>query len=330
VSRLTVVIPALDSTSALENSLVSALEHRPMGCDVIVVLRKPYADPYDLAGEVRFIDAPRRADAAECIRVGVAAARTDFVFVLMAGCEVTAGWSDMALKHFANPRIAAVVPRLAPASDPTQTVCHGVRLLPGGKRLIHTGPAPLGEELFAGVWAPAISAGFYRLAAIASVDAFSSAMGGPLADARLAVALHSNRWLVAWAPASVVLSDAAALESAASRVSLAWHSQRLALETAAKFGGARSLQGVASVMLGEFFRSLPSPMALVLIAVRLAASMLGPGRAKLAASPTAAGPPAAGQSDAALKGTLEPGIRRVDRSHGRERREQTAQAAKRG
>lgn len=323
MSRLTVVIPALGSTNALENSLVSALEHRPPGCDVIVVLREPYADPYELAGEVQFVHAPRRADAAECIRLGMAAAKSEFVFVLAAGCEVSAGWSDAALKHFANPRIAAVVPRLASAVEPSKILCQGVRLLPGGKRIIHAGPPPLGEELFAGAWAPAIAAGFYRMTAISAVDGFS--LGGPLADVRLAAALHCNRWLVAWAPTSVVLGDCAAVKPDAGRVSLAWSSQRLALETASMFGASRTARSAASVMAGEFFRSLPSPLAFALVAARLAALLLGPGPAKFSPRPAAERAP-----EAVAPGAAATGIRRIDRSHSRDRRETVAQPVKRG
>ncbi len=105
MSRLTVVIPALGSTSALESSLVSALEHRPQGCDIVVVLRERYADPYELAGEVRFLQTDSQADLARMIHAGVATADSDYVFVLLAGCEITAGWSDAALKHFANPAL---------------------------------------------------------------------------------------------------------------------------------------------------------------------------------------------------------------------------------
>ena len=57
--RLAIIISAVGSIEALENTLVSVLENRPADCDVVVVHSKPYSDPYELKNEVRFVSAPR-------------------------------------------------------------------------------------------------------------------------------------------------------------------------------------------------------------------------------------------------------------------------------
>jgi len=58
VPRLAVVIPFEGNTKALEDTLVSVLENRPDDSEVLVVLGKPYQDPYALGDEVEFVAAP--------------------------------------------------------------------------------------------------------------------------------------------------------------------------------------------------------------------------------------------------------------------------------
>ena len=55
VPRLAIVISAIGSIESLEGTLVSVLENRPADCEILVVLNRPYSDPYDLQGEVRFV-----------------------------------------------------------------------------------------------------------------------------------------------------------------------------------------------------------------------------------------------------------------------------------
>ena len=55
--RLSIVIPAAD-TAALEETLVSVLENRPADCEIIAALAVPYADPWNIGEEVRFMQAP--------------------------------------------------------------------------------------------------------------------------------------------------------------------------------------------------------------------------------------------------------------------------------
>ena len=54
MARLAIVITDGGSIESLESTLVSVLENRPPDCEVLVALAGPYADPYELSGEVRF------------------------------------------------------------------------------------------------------------------------------------------------------------------------------------------------------------------------------------------------------------------------------------
>ena len=57
MTRLSIIIPVLGHSTRLDDTLVSVLENRPANCEIIVVHTEPYDDPYDLAGEVRFLEA---------------------------------------------------------------------------------------------------------------------------------------------------------------------------------------------------------------------------------------------------------------------------------
>jgi hypothetical protein len=311
--RLAIVIPALGPTDALENSLVSVLERRPPGCEIIVALNAPYADPYDLAEEVRFVDAARGVGLAELLVCGVSAAEAPIVHVLSAGCEVTDGWTS-AMAHFENARVAAVVPRIAALDDRERTLSHGVRLLPGGLRTIHSGSPPSSDEQLKGVWGPTLLAGFYRRSALDAVGASFVGLGDEFADVLLAAALHRSRSLIAWEPASLVLADAASVVPQTGKLRRAWRSQCLWTQTKDLFGERQSLTGLMSVTMGEFFGSLPWPSAIGQPLARLAATVLGAGRRSAVAQTPPANAP---------KPVFEQAFRRRDRGHSAGERRET-------
>ena len=67
MTRLSIIIPVLGNPTRLDDTLVSVLENRPANCEIIVVHTRPYDDPYELSGEVRFLKARRKAGLAECL-----------------------------------------------------------------------------------------------------------------------------------------------------------------------------------------------------------------------------------------------------------------------
>ena len=58
IPRLSIVIPMTTGAGDLEDTLVSVLENRPDESEIVVVLARPYADPWNLRDEVRFVQAP--------------------------------------------------------------------------------------------------------------------------------------------------------------------------------------------------------------------------------------------------------------------------------
>ena len=186
---LSIVIPTVADTAALEETLVSVLENRPPDCEIVVPLACPYDDPWNIRDEVTFVDAPRAARLVACTNLGIAASRGQIVHVLAAGWRATPGWTDRPMEHFAVADIGAVVPAVVAEDDPARVVEVGVRIARGGRRVAGTAPRQAGAELASGTSA-LLEAGFWRADVLQLAGpGFSTACGDALADADLAAAV---------------------------------------------------------------------------------------------------------------------------------------------
>lgn len=185
---LSCVIPAVGTIADLEATLVSVLEKRPVDCEIIIVLNRPYADPYGLKDEVRFVELIGGGTAA-CATLGIQVCDGEIVHVLAAGLEVDDGWIDAALSHFDDPEVAAVAPVIRSAVQPDRVLAAGVKYGRGGRRIVCTKP-PRSSAEPSGALGATIEAGFYRKSALAALgDGLPVAVGDGLADVDLALGL---------------------------------------------------------------------------------------------------------------------------------------------
>jgi hypothetical protein len=203
--RLSVIVPAT-SVAALEETLISVLEHRPEGCDVVVALGTPYDDPWNIREEVTFVDLPKGSGLVDCINAGVAASSGDVIHILAAGWKAVDGWTVPAMRHFASGRVAAVVPLAVSEADRFQPVSAGIRRTAGG-RSVTVVPSRKGGGIVTGRLpaAPMIEAGFWRADVLHDIG-FSKACGDALAAADMAAALVASRADVVLEPESRVVS----------------------------------------------------------------------------------------------------------------------------
>jgi len=202
---LTVVIPALDAT-ALEETLVSVLEHRPDGCDVVVALGMPYDDPWNIGEEVTFVTAAPGTGLVGCVNAGVEAAAGDVIHVLAAGWRATAGWADAAMRHFTRSDVAAVVPLAVADADRDQPVSAGIRRTRSGRSLtVVPRRTPTGISTGRLPDAPELEAGFWRAGLLHDVG-FSRACGDALAAADMAAAVAALSAQVVLEPESRVVA----------------------------------------------------------------------------------------------------------------------------
>jgi hypothetical protein len=192
VPRLSIVIPCLGGAAEFDGTLVSVLQNRPADCEVLVVHAEPYDDPYDLAHEVRFVEAPRRS-LVELINSGLQQVRGEIVHVLACGLEVAEGWTAAAVRHFDDAEIAAVSPVILD-SDHTAVVAAGVRWSLGGARVLVSDQRVLSAgagRLRTKILGPTLPAGYYRRDVLLALGGFEPSLGDELADVGLALDIEA-------------------------------------------------------------------------------------------------------------------------------------------
>ncbi|TWU08058.1 hypothetical protein [Stieleria varia] len=111
IPRVSIIVPQAAENDSFESTLVSVLENRPTGCEVLVAHDGHYRDPFALGDEVDFIDAGSTS-LLEMIRAASDVARARFVHVVVPGCRVTPDWVNGALDQFEDLDVAAVAPTL--------------------------------------------------------------------------------------------------------------------------------------------------------------------------------------------------------------------------
>ncbi|MDX1944841.1 MAG: glycosyltransferase family 2 protein [Pirellulaceae bacterium] len=178
--RLSILIPCLGGAAEFDGTLVSVLQNRPAGCEILVVHTEPYDDPYNLAGEVRFVRASGRT-VVELVNEGTQAAKGEVLNILACGLEVSENWTTPALAHFADDEVAAVAPTLLDRDR--QPLAAGVRWTLGGAR-------KLAVARSFQVVAPLLAAGFWRRSAVLAHGGFEATLGDDLADVGLGLALR--------------------------------------------------------------------------------------------------------------------------------------------
>ncbi len=197
--RFSCIIPVVGDVRHLEATLVSVLANRPDDCELLVVLSTPYDDPYDLASEVRFLEAAPATGYVGCANLGVRASAASIVHLLAAGLEVSEGWSDAALEHFRDPTVAAVAPVVRAASGEQRVLNAGAVYTCGGRRKVCEqlpGDAVVG---------PAAAAAFYRKSALIGLGGLSEELGGELADVDVALMLSAAGWRTVVEPRAEVV-----------------------------------------------------------------------------------------------------------------------------
>jgi GT2 family glycosyltransferase len=201
----------------LRPCLGSVLSHAPAGTEVLVVddsspggCVSAAAREFPGMGVLR-----RRRQGGFCAsaNAGVRAARHPVVELLNDDAQVTAGWAEAALAHFADPEVAAVAP-LVLCGQPGEGGQAGVpRVDSAGDRYFVGGVAgkrghgqPLGpEHLRPGpVFGASGSSAFYRREAVLAVGGLPEEFGAYFEDVDLAFRLHRGGWRVQYEPGSRV------------------------------------------------------------------------------------------------------------------------------
>ncbi len=253
--RLSIIIPVLDSTTLLEEGLVSVLQYRPADCEVIVVLSGEYDDPYNLRDEdVRFVNAGEASDWLSIVNRGLAVAAGDVVHLLACGAEVQEAWADRALTHFEDAQVAAVAPLVLTAGDTERVLAAGVQVHRSG-----AGGARLAGKRLSGVpqvsqavLGPSAIAAFYRTEALTAVgDQLDTFVGPALADVDLALRLQHDGFQAVFEPTSQIVLPRETLPTEAAGRERACHQERLFWRHLSAQGRAAQIALHFLAVLGE-------------------------------------------------------------------------------
>jgi GT2 family glycosyltransferase len=159
---------------------------------------------------VRVVRLPRRGGFCVAANAGVRAARHPVVELLNDDTQVAPGWVGPALRHFADPAVAAVAPLVLcgspPVSDPDAPAVDsaGDRYFVGGVAGKRGHGLPLAaEHLRPGpVFGASASSAFYRRAAFLGVGGFPEDFGAYFEDVDLSFRLHRAGHRVWYEPGS--------------------------------------------------------------------------------------------------------------------------------
>jgi len=210
VCRLSIIVPFLDDTEQFEGTLASVLQNRPEDCEILVVHRGLYADPYDLKDEVGFVETPAGAQLVETINAGLCAASGEVVHVLRAGVLAHEGWTEPALEQFDDPLVGAVSPVVLQADDLNRIVSAGIRYTAGGRRLLNGAGKHVKRTrrvVRRRTVGPTLAAAFYRRDVIEALGGLSAMAGNRFADVDVALCLKALGYCSVVEPASIVVGD---------------------------------------------------------------------------------------------------------------------------
>lgn len=188
--RLSVLIPCIGENGEFENTLASVLQNRPDDCEVLVVHRQAYRDPYGLQGEVCFLHVPEARSVVALLNAGFEAARSATVHVLQCGLEVEEGWSEAALACFDEENVASVAPVIVDAQTRSTVYSAGLGYSRWGRPLAGSSGKRLSANtrLSSNIIGPTLCAGFYRRRWWRLVR-WDETMGDDLADVQFHLSL---------------------------------------------------------------------------------------------------------------------------------------------
>ena len=114
IPRLSIIVPIDGDLAAFESTLISVLENQPAGSEILVPHDGSYDDPFDLCGEVRFVECDS-SKVSDLVASAATQANGRFVHVLAHGLRATCGWTDSVLECFDHFDTGVVTPLIRSA-----------------------------------------------------------------------------------------------------------------------------------------------------------------------------------------------------------------------
>lgn len=213
--NLSVIIPSYSRPDLLARCLASLRRNAPLSTEIIVVddasENMCISEVARKFKSVKVIRTPKRVGFAKAANLGVQAAIHDIVELLNDDTEVCAGWAEMALDAFDDPKVAAVAPlvlRWPGAIEGSAVIdsagdayfASGVATKRGNGQLIAEKWMVPGR-----VFGASGSSAFYRREVFLKVGAYPESFGAYFEDVDLSFRLHWAGYDVVFQPCSKVL-----------------------------------------------------------------------------------------------------------------------------
>ena len=185
VPRLSIIVPHISDEASLETTLLSVLENRPQGSEILVAHAGNYSDPYQLdRDEIRLIKSPCGAGLVELVNNALQEACGPILHTLLPGTSVEVNWTAPAMAWFQDSSIGCVSPSvhskdgrnvsyagLDPHCLPRRAWCQRVRR---------------GEHAIA-----SLCGGFYRRQTVQALGGWMPTSSREGAEAELALAMQA-------------------------------------------------------------------------------------------------------------------------------------------
>ncbi|HYT94794.1 MAG TPA: glycosyltransferase family 2 protein [Gemmataceae bacterium] len=210
MTALSIVIPSHDRMDLLRLCLASVTRYAPAGAEVLVVDDASPAEAVSaVAAEfgVRSLRQLRRGGFCAAVNAGLRAAAGAVVELLNDDTEVTAGWAEAALAHFADESVAAVAPLVLYWPDGERVDSAGDRYYLGGVATKRGHGERLSDEYLQprAVFGASGSSAFYRRKALLQVGDFPETFGAYFEDVDVAFRLQRAGYRAVYEPAARVL-----------------------------------------------------------------------------------------------------------------------------
>lgn len=148
MTGISIIVPHTGQIERFEDTLASVLRHRPSNSQLIVVHDGSYDDPYDLSGEVHFVDADQSYDLIPFLNVGMCYVGGETTVIMRPGIEVDENWDGSISEAFEDGRVGAVSPVIVGAKRQSKVVASGVDVSRSGSRkLVGSGKRLSGRRL---------------------------------------------------------------------------------------------------------------------------------------------------------------------------------------
>lgn len=273
--RLTILIADTGGAGPLETTLASVLQFRPTSCEVVVVHRGKYEDPYGLSSEVHFIAGPPRSNTVDLLNVGIEAARGDVIHLLAPGVEVEESWTVAPMRYFQDPLVSSVGPVVHDQENRDQVLAAGLGFSAGGGRIVWSSP-PHSNDLVG----PPLAAAFYRRRILQSLSGLDRDLSISLVDIDLALCCEELGFRTVIEPASRVYATNRVLRTDAGF----WQGQaaeRLFWRHMKHRGAVSSWLAHPLSIAAECLREAPSPSAVTSLLGRVVGSLHSEGAAQI-------------------------------------------------